>query len=97
MLRTNRPAPQIVAFRHGLGRQIISGSTLSGGVKTGVFVPGGGSVYGNLPGSTSVASNAFILAPLAAARGIGARRERIDEDPARLLKTSCVMCHLRGP
>jgi len=94
MPRTNRPAPQIVAFRHGLGRQIISGSTLSGGVKTGVFVPGGGSVYSNIPGSTSAASNAFILAPLAATR---ARRERIDEDPARLLKTSCVIRPLRGP
>ena len=71
MLRTNRPAAQIVAFRYGLGRQIIPGSTLSGGVKTGVFVPGGGSVYSNIPGSTSAASNAFILAPLAAARESG--------------------------
>ncbi len=71
MPHTNRPAPQIVAFRHGLGRQIISGSTLSGGVKTGMFVPGGGSVYSNIPGSTSAASNAFILAPLAATRESG--------------------------
>jgi len=66
MLRTNRPAAQIVAFHYGLGRQIIAGSTLSGGVKTGVFVPGGGSVYNNIPGSTSAAPNAFDLAPLAA-------------------------------
>ena len=71
MLRTNRPAAQIVAFRYGFGRQIIPGSTLSGGVKTGVFVPGGGSVYSNIPGSTSAASNAFLLAPLAAARESG--------------------------